>query len=394
MVTSAYCVFETALGWCAVAWRGARITGVELPSATRAATRRRVTLRFPDAEERTPRGSARKAVDGIARAIAGEAHDLRDIELDLEPVPAFHREVYNAARELPSGATTSYGELARRLARPHAARAVGQAMARNPFPIIVPCHRVVAAGGRLGGFSAPGGTAHKVRLLAIEQRSRPRTSAPNASHAELFEFPVSDALALLARRDRTLARLIARVGAFGMRRERTANVFAALVRAIVYQQLNGRAAASILARVAALFPRGARGMTPTNCAALDDASLLAAGLSRNKLRALRDLAAKCQDGTLPSWRALANMSDEAIIERLTAVRGIGRWTVEMLLMFRLSRPDVLPVDDFGIRKGYMLAYRKSSMPSPRELARYGQRWAPYRSIVSWYLWRAAELLDG
>jgi methylated-DNA-[protein]-cysteine S-methyltransferase len=393
MATTAYCLFETPLGWCAVAWRGPRIAGVELPSPTRGATQRRVAARFPEALERAPRGVARATVVGIARMLRGQAQDFNNIELDFDAVPDFHRKVYCAAREVPAGTTISYGELAKRVARPRAARAVGQAMGRNPFPILVPCHRVLATGGRPGGFSAPGGIAHKMHLLALEQRA-PSQLIPEASpRMEIFAFPIAHALANLARRDRTLARLIARVGEFGMRREASTNAFTALTRAIVYQQLNGRAAASILARVEALFPRGARGMSARHCAMIDDADFLAAGLSRNKLRALRDLAARCEDGTVPSWRVLETMTDEAIIERLTTVRGIGRWTVEMLLMFRLARPDVLPVDDFGVRKGFMLAYRKSSMPRPRDLARYGQRWAPYRTIASWYLWRAAELLD-
>jgi len=118
--------------------------------------------------------------------------------------------------------------------------------------------------------------------------------------------------------------------------------------------------------------------------------LRGAGLSRSKLASLRDLAKRARDGELPSFDEAAQLADEAVIERLTRVRGIGRWTVEMLLLFRLGRPDVLPVDDYGVRKGFQVAFRKRALPTPAELRVRGERWRPYRSAASWYLWRAAE----
>jgi 3-methyladenine DNA glycosylase/8-oxoguanine DNA glycosylase len=118
--------------------------------------------------------------------------------------------------------------------------------------------------------------------------------------------------------------------------------------------------------------------------------LRGAGLSRSKLLSLRDLAQKAEDGVIPTFDGIRGMADETIIDRLSAVRGIGRWTAEMLLIFRLGRPDVLPVDDFGVRKGFAIAFDKSEQPSPKELAAYGARWQPYRTAASWYLWRVAE----
>jgi 3-methyladenine DNA glycosylase/8-oxoguanine DNA glycosylase len=159
----------------------------------------------------------------------------------------------------------------------------------------------------------------------------------------------------------------------------------------VYQQLHGRAAATIYARLCALFPHGHRGPTPKDVLRAPEAKLLGAGLSRAKMLALRDLAKRAAAGEIPSWAEARALDDETLIERLTAVRGIGRWTVEMLLIARLGRPDVLPVDDFGIRKGFMIGWRKRSMPKPKELAKYGQRWAPWRTVAAWYLWRATEL---
>jgi DNA-3-methyladenine glycosylase II len=190
--------------------------------------------------------------------------------------------------------------------------------------------------------------------------------------------------------DPLLAGLIARVGEFTMRPAPTQSLFAALLRSIVYQQLTGKAAATILGRVIRLFaPR--RFPTPDDLLQIAPERLRQAGLSANKTAALRDLAAKTLDGTVPPLARIRRMDDEEIIEHLTAVRGIGRWTVEMLLIFRLGRPDVLPVADLGVRKGFALTFRKGRLPDAGTLLRRGERWRPYRSVASWYLWRAVEL---
>jgi 3-methyladenine DNA glycosylase/8-oxoguanine DNA glycosylase len=198
------------------------------------------------------------------------------------------------------------------------------------------------------------------------------------------------ALKHLRTSDPSLAALIERIGPLRMEVNETHDLFLALARAIVYQQLHGKAAATILKRVCDLFPHSAPGFTAQDIAACSDDPLRGAGLSRNKLLALRDLSAKTLDGTLPTLDELHALDDETIIEKLITVRGIGRWTVEMLLIFRLGRPDVLPVDDFGVRKGYMLTCNKRKMPTPKQLKTYGARWAPFRSVASWYLWRAAD----
>ena len=177
-----------------------------------------------------------------------------------------------------------------------------------------------------------------------------------------------------------------------MELDKTQSIFAALAEAIVYQQLNGKAAAKIFARVRALFPRAHEAaVTPEQILRASDEKLRGAGLSRSKLLSLRDLAQKAASGRLPTIAEVQQMEDEAIIARLTDVRGIGRWTVEMLLIFNLGRPDVLPVDDYGIRKGFALAFKKQSLPSRQQLEKRGARWKPYRTVASWYLWRAVEL---
>jgi 3-methyladenine DNA glycosylase/8-oxoguanine DNA glycosylase len=203
-------------------------------------------------------------------------------------------------------------------------------------------------------------------------------------------FDPREAVRHLTRADPRLAALIRRSGAFSMRPTRTQSLFAALLEAIVYQQLTGRAAETILGRVHALFaPR--RHPRAEELLRIPESRLRAAGLSRNKAAALQDLSRRVIDGTVPPLRAARGMSDEELIERLTAVRGVGRWTVEMLLIFRLGRPDVLPVTDLGIRKGFRLAFGMRRLPAVVTMTRRGERWRPYRSVASWYLWRAAEL---
>jgi len=163
-----FALFETAIGTCGIAWGGRGLVGVQLPEPSAAETRARMRRRHPGARETSPPPDVRRAIDAITAHLRGDATDLSGIGLDMDGVPDFHRRVYEVARAIPSGATLSYGEIAARIGEPSAAREVGQALGRNPFPIVVPCHRVLAAGGKTGGFSAPGGVATKLRLLAIE----------------------------------------------------------------------------------------------------------------------------------------------------------------------------------------------------------------------------------
>ena len=193
----------------------------------------------------------------------------------------------------------------------------------------------------------------------------------------------------LSKADPVMRRLIEEIGPFTLKPKRSRSPFESLVRAVAYQQLHDKAAESILKRFIALFP-GRRFPRPDELLAVHMRSVRKAGFSRPKILALRDLAAKTLDGTVPTNRMIRQLADEAIIERLIEVRGIGQWTVEMLLIFQLGRPDVLPVDDFGLRNGFRIAYRRSTMPMPKEMLRYGERWRPYRTAAAWYLWRAAD----
>ena len=192
--------------------------------------------------------------------------------------------------------------------------------------------------------------------------------------------------------DPRLAMVIDRAGPFRMQLDTLQRPFDALTESIVYQQLTGKAAATIHGRLVALF-KPARRIRPEHLLKESDERLRSAGLSRGKVAALRDLASKTLDGTVPTMARLRGMDNEEIVERLTSIRGIGRWTVEMLLIFRLGRPDVLPITDYGVRKGFARAFKKRKLPTPAQLESYGRRWAPYRSVAAWYLWRACEFRD-
>jgi 3-methyladenine DNA glycosylase/8-oxoguanine DNA glycosylase len=193
----------------------------------------------------------------------------------------------------------------------------------------------------------------------------------------------------LTRTDKRMARVIARTGAFRFQLDQCDSVYESLLEAITYQSISGKAAATIYARIKAL---GSNGLcpTPAEILAISNQTLREAGLSGAKAAAMKDLAQKTIEGVVPTLEAAGQMSDEELVERLISVRGIGAWTVEMFLIFRLGRPDVLPIHDYGVQKGFALAYGKKEIPKPRELAAFGERWRPYRTVASWYMWRAVE----
>lgn len=216
-------------------------------------------------------------------------------------------------------------------------------------------------------------------------------------------YPADEAVATLSAADKKLGRLIERAGPFRLRISGTLSPFECLAESIIYQQLHGKAAAAIHRRMLEGF-QDVCGIgvhpSPEHLLKCPTAQLRSAGLSANKTLALRDLAAKTINGTVPSLPRIRRMSDEAIIEHLTQVRGIGRWTVEMMLIFRLGRPDVLPVSDYGVRKGFALTFGKlkptdkvtpADLPKPAEMEKRARKWQPWCSVASWYLWRACDL---
>lgn len=199
-----------------------------------------------------------------------------------------------------------------------------------------------------------------------------------------------EALAHLSRADKILGRHIRKIGPCGLSPQTRRPPFQALVRSITFQQLNGTAAQTILNRVLALYP-GKKFPTPEDILKTPDEKLRAAGLSRNKLAAIKDVAEKTIAGIVPDSRTIRKMPNEEILERLTSVRGVGPWTVEMLLMFTLGREDVLPVTDFGVRKGFSILYGLKELPTPNDLLAHGERWRPHRTTAAWYLWRAVDM---
>src|SRR5205809_5338155 len=201
-----------------------------------------------------------------------------------------------------------------------------------------------------------------------------------------------DAHRHLSASDKRLAALIARSRRYEISPNLNVRPFDALAESIAYQQLSGKAAATIWKRIRAIFPKR-KFLDPKLVLETPDEKFRAAGLSRSKVAALKDLAAKTIEGTVPTGRALAKMTDDEIIERLIPVRGIGRWTAEMLLLFDLGRPDVWPVHDYGVRKGFAKTFGRRKLPTPKELMKFGERWRPYRSVAAWYFWRALDSVE-
>jgi len=369
------CLFESSIGCCALAWSARGLSAVQLP------------LRGP-ARERTLAALSRKAGAAPAEPSAAMARVIRrlqahlegrpdrrgfvDLPLDLEGASSFARLVYQRARQVGPGTTISYAGLARLCERPGAARAVGHALARNPLPLVVPCHRVLAADDGLGGFSAPGGLTTKLRLLTLEGADL-RGVARQGTRT-------------LGREDPRLAPLIRKVGPFPLLERRRADPFSALVASIIHQQVSMKAGAAIHRRVLALF--GQR-PCPAALLALTADDLRRVGVSRPKARYLHDLARQSLEGALPFAR-LARLDDEPVVQTLTRVKGIGRWSAQMFLIFQLGRLDVLPVDDWGLRRGAQRVYGLRRPPSATTLTRLARRWVPFRSIASWYLWRAQD----
>src|SRR5205823_2450181 len=193
----------------------------------------------------------------------------------------------------------------------------------------------------------------------------------------------------IARTDPRVAALIKRARRFDVIANELVRPFDALAESIAYQQLSGKAAATIWSRVRALYPKR-KWLDPELILKTPDETLRARGLSRSKTAALKDLAAKTIDGTVPTRRELVRMTDEEIIERLTKVRGIGRWTVEMLLLFELGRLDVWPVADYGVQKGFAKTFGRRKLPTPKQFQKIGEKWRPYRSVAAWYFWRALD----
>ena len=363
-------VFPTAFGSCGVAWSARGICAVELPQASEDRLAERL-LPHGEPASVAPAG-VQQAISRMQRHLEGEPDGFAGITLDLRACSPFARKAYTAARRVKPGRTISYAGLAQKCGSPGGARAAGQAMATNPVPLVVPCHRVMAADGGLGGFSAHGGISTKLRLLSMEG-------------ADLGPV-VRAGTRWLAREDPGMAPIIRRAGRFLLYDHRRGDPFTALAESIVHQQVSMKAGTTIFGRLLALAGKGSV-LSPERVIKAGQEALKDAGLSRQKQSYMLDLARQTSEGTLELGR-LERMDDEPIIRLLTNVKGIGRWSAQMYLMFRLGRLDVLPVDDLGLRKGVQQLLDLQELPSPKQVHAAAEGWAPYRSIATWYLWRA------
>jgi len=212
----------------------------------------------------------------------------------------------------------------------------------------------------------------------------------SATSAIPLPFDHVEAHAHLSRSDKPLAALIERVGAFAFKLDECDSVYESLLEAIMHQSIAGKAAQAIYARIKALGTNG-NCPTPEELLRVSTRTLRKCGLSKAKVASVRDLAQKTIDGVVPTLAEAEKMSDQELVDRLVSVRGIGAWTVEMFLIFRLGRPDVLPIHDYGVQKGWAITYRKRNIPKPKDLLKFGERWRPYRTVASWYMWRAVQL---
>jgi DNA-3-methyladenine glycosylase II len=377
-----YRVFETPLGFCAIAWKtrgiGASPTVVffQLPEATKQLTEERIARISKGRRAGAPPAIA-DLINKVQKHLRGDPQDFRDASIDLAGTGPFAQQVYKACAAIPAGRTMTYGELAEAIDRPSAGRAIGQALGRNPIPLIIPCHRVLAAGNKPGGFSAPGGLATKAKMLEIE-------GVAIGLPATIKSLQTLKRMAtVLKKKDPRLAKCLAKPIEFRLRPHHSP--YETLIEAVVHQQLSPKAAGTILGRVKDLYP-GSKIPGPAALLATPDAHLRNAGLSKSKTKALKDIARKTLDNVVPSSQEIASLNNEEIIKRLTSIYGVGRWTVEMMLIFNLGRTDVYPVDDYALRKAIAQVFKLKEIPGPEQSRTIGEAWRPYRTVASLYLW--------
>ncbi|HUI46997.1 MAG TPA: methylated-DNA--[protein]-cysteine S-methyltransferase [Nitrospirota bacterium] len=381
---AAWLTFPTSLGNCGVSWDAQGITSFFLPESAgkRVETRLKRMTKSKRASA-VPPSWIKELTGKVIAHLKGEAQDFSNLPVHFIDISEFMRSVYRSAQKIRSGEVVTYSEMAARIGKPNAARAVGAALGKNPIPLVVPCHRVVASQGKLGGYSAPGGVETKAALLELEGVSLKKSGV--IATPALWQ----KATKTLQKKDKSIARLIKKVGPLQFQPLLKKEPLAALIQAITSQQLSSKAAGTILNRVNALITEDGH-PDPTRILNTADADLRKAGLSLMKVSFLKDLARKYLEGKLSPLEKLKEMSDEQIIKEFTQIKGVGRWTVEMYLIFNLGRADIFPTLDFGIRKAVAQLYGLSKVPEPKDIEKYGERWKPYRSVASLYLWYSMD----
>lgn len=374
--------FPTQLGVCGVAWNELGITRFLLPAATEKELLREIS-RMDVGAASTPPPWVRSTIQQVTKHFKGQTQDFSKVKLDFSGVPEFQRSVYQEALRIGPGECTTYGELAAKMGKPGAARAVGTALGRNPFALLVPCHRVVGSTGA-GGFSAPGGLSTKARMLEAEGIALTKIPSLTPAH-------IKKAARELAARDPLIAKLVTnqKLPHIKLSPHQGESPYEVLLEAIVHQQLSPAAAKTILGRVIALGG-SSKIIAPEKVLSLSTEKLRGAGLSGAKVKAVKDLARRQVDGLIPDREKMDRLTDQGIISRLTPIFGIGKWTVEMLLIFHLGRPDVIPVDDLALRNAFGKLRGSRKPPTRSEVEEFAERWRPYRTVASLYLWQSID----
>ena len=387
---SSYCYFKTAWGHCSIHWTDERVVGLTLPTKNKKSMLATIASKYKDATFKEPNGLILSYIEEIQKYFLNKEYDFSKIKISLKNSPIFYKKVYKKLMKVKRGQTISYKTLSELASCINGARAVGQAVKRNPIPLLIPCHRVINSDTTIGAFSGLGGVRTKIKMLELEKvriikQKIPRLALP----LNFSEIKISEALSYLIKSDIALGRSIKKIGNFALKVNKFQTPFIALLEAIVYQQLTGKAASTIFQRLLKIFGRNGV-IRPFDIIRAEDSEIKAAGLSTNKTIAIKDLAEKALSGEIPTMSKLTKMQNEEIIYRLSQIKGIGRWTVEMFLIFRLGRADILAKDDYGLQKGLAIAYNLTQIPKPGNLEKIGLKWKPYRSIASWYLWQLAN----
>lgn len=382
-------IFSAEQKFAAIVWNSRHeISQFCLPVDSAEILKQKLVEQNPEIKFITPEPPLAELILQIQKYFMGKPSSINWASYDLSAISDFAKAVYLQLLKVPFGKTVSYKELAINLGQPGATRAVGRALGMNPIPLLIPCHRVIKSDSTPGGFSASGGIPQKLQLLQIEGVKLPQQQI-GPQNRDSFQQKIELGLKTICRADPQLACWIKKLPAFTLVIDNQTDTFQALLEAIVYQQLTGKAAATIYARVLGLFG-AANTVTPLDIVRAKDSELRKAGLSGPKILAVRDLAEKTLAGQIPDFAQLKQMKDDEIVASLIKVRGIGRWTAEMLLIFKLGRLDVLAVDDYGLKKGLAILRNYQNLPSPQQLKHEGRIWHPYRTIAAWYLWRIAE----
>ncbi len=382
-----YCLYKIDKQFGAIAWQSNEIVALVLPDQTAAQAKRSILKKNPDAQETTPTDFVNELLVEIKNYFAGTDANFKPFKLSFSGMSEFTRIIYKTLKRIPPGETLSYSELATLAGKKGSARAVGTALKNNPLPLIIPCHRVVKSNYDLGEFNSSAGASTKARMLSLEGL---KLDGYKISKAKTFsDIDIHEAIRYLSEADTQLGKFIEKAPKFNLETNPAQSTFHSLCEAVVYQQLTGKAAATIFSRLMGLYGKPAI-LRPFDVVRTDFDELRKVGLSRNKALAIQSLAESAISKNLPDVNKLRSMQNYEIIRVLTRIKGIGKWTAEMFLIFRLGRTDVLSTGDLGLQKGLAKIRKTNHLPSPVELGRQGKTWMPYRSIASWYLWRAAE----